>query len=67
MIWSVVHFVITPGHFGAFIMPLRPHKTSDQYPLKSVTQVSLTTNLLENDGFSAKRFFKLTSKSYKNH
>jgi hypothetical protein len=36
MIWSVVHFVITPGHFGAFIMPLRPHKASDQYPLKLI-------------------------------
>jgi hypothetical protein len=35
MIWSGVHFVITPGHFGAFILPLKPHKTSDQYPLSS--------------------------------
>ena len=34
MIWSVVHFVITLGHFGAFVMPSRPYKTSDQYPLK---------------------------------
>jgi hypothetical protein len=34
MIWSVVHLAITSGHFGAFIMPLRPHKASDQYPLK---------------------------------
>jgi hypothetical protein len=34
MIWSVVHFVITFGHFGAFIMPLRPHLTSNQYSLK---------------------------------
>jgi hypothetical protein len=33
MIWSVVHFVIALGHFGAFVMPLRPHKTSDQSPL----------------------------------
>jgi hypothetical protein len=33
MIWSIVHLVITSGHFGAFILPLRPHKTSDQYPL----------------------------------
>jgi hypothetical protein len=32
MIWSVVHFVITPGYFGAFILPLRPHKTRNQYP-----------------------------------
>jgi hypothetical protein len=23
-----------PGHFGAFILPLRPHKTSDQYFLE---------------------------------
>ena len=36
MIWSVVHVVITPGHFGAFIMPLRPHKASDQYLLKGL-------------------------------
>ena len=34
MIWSVVHFVITLGHFEAFVMPLRSHETSDQYPLK---------------------------------
>jgi hypothetical protein len=34
MIWSGVHLVITPGHFGAFILPLRPYKTSDQYPFK---------------------------------
>jgi hypothetical protein len=25
----------TPGHCGAFIMPLRSYKTSDQYPLKN--------------------------------
>jgi hypothetical protein len=36
MIWSGVYFVITPGHFGAFILPLKPHKTSDQYPLKFI-------------------------------
>jgi hypothetical protein len=34
MIWSVVHFVFTPGDYRAFIMPLRPHKASDQYLLK---------------------------------
>ena len=34
MIWAVGHFVITQGHFGAFLMPLRPHKTSYQYPLR---------------------------------
>jgi hypothetical protein len=34
MIWSVVHLVIIPGHFGAFILPLRLYKTSDQYPPK---------------------------------
>ena len=42
MIWSVVHFVITQGHFGAFIMPLRPHKASDQYPLKSKRDTTRT-------------------------
>ena len=47
MIWSVVHFVITPGHFGAFIMPLRPDKTSDQYPETSIKKhaVSRDCNL----------------------
>ena len=35
MIWSVVHLVINPGYFGAFILPLRPHKTSDQHPLNA--------------------------------
>jgi hypothetical protein len=28
MIWSVVHFAIILGHFGAFFMPLRTHKTN---------------------------------------
>ena len=37
MIWldDLVHFVITLGYFEAFVMPLRPHKTIDQYLLKS--------------------------------
>jgi hypothetical protein len=37
MIWSGVHFVIIPSHFGAFILPLKPHKTSDQYLFKGLS------------------------------
>jgi hypothetical protein len=42
MTWSVLYFVITPGHFGEFVMPLRPHKPSDQYPLKGVGVADLS-------------------------
>jgi hypothetical protein len=46
MVWSVVHLVITPGHFEAFIMPLRPHKASDQYPRLKIFPLRIDTNRL---------------------
>jgi hypothetical protein len=44
-VWSVVHFVITLGNFGAFLMPLRPYKTSYQYPLKQEIHQNLSKNI----------------------
>ena len=37
IIWSIVHFVITPDQFGAISKPKRSHKISDQYPLKTTS------------------------------